>query len=140
VKNNINKYNKLTWKEKINSYCSCFINKDKSNFCNNNCNLSELKTLLSQKKLPTRKTICKIFIKSRIFTRHEIIFALCEIHKTIFKSAKRRLEEAIVDLKKENYTIITDNNQVIKAYASITKILGNCTVDNYTVDNYTVGN
>ena len=106
----------MTWKEKLDGYCGCFINKNLSSTCNNPCNLTELKDLLNQKKKPTIRLICKTFIKAGIFTRKEIIFAITEIHESIYKSAERRLEEAVEELKKEGYHVYSSDTNIIKAF------------------------
>lgn len=108
------------WKAKIKGICPCFVSELKNavpskSICPNPCDLSELKDLLLQHEIPDRKTIIKTMIRSGVFNKKEIIFALIEIHDTIYKSAERRVEEAIQELEKENYKVWTDDNKNLKA-------------------------
>lgn len=108
------------WKTKIKNICPCFVSelqkpepsKDKCEFP---CNIEELKLILLQKERPTRKSIIKAMLKAGVFTKKEIIFALVEIHDTIYKSASRRIEEAMQELRNENYQISRDADKNIKA-------------------------
>lgn len=98
------------WKKKIKNTCPCFVSElekpePSKDECPNPCNMMELKLLLLQHKRPTRKSIIKAMLKTGLFTQRDIVLAITEIHDTIYRSAIRRVEEAVQELKKENYQI-----------------------------------
>ena len=109
------------WKRKVKNLCPCFVTElakpepDPDATCPDPCNLSDLKALLLQQKTPNRTEIVKVMVKSGVFTKREISYAVVEIHDSIFLSAERRVEEAIAELKKEGYKIWTDDQSNLKA-------------------------
>lgn len=108
------------WKKKVKDSCPCFMNEiikptPTHEACDHACNLEDLKILLLQQDTPDRSTVIKTMIKSGMFTRKEIVFALVEIHNTIYKSAERRLDENITEMKKEGFKIITGDDKTLKA-------------------------
>lgn len=107
------------WKKKVINICPCFVTElskpePSGAVCPNPCNLEGLKGLLLQKDAPSRTEIVKTMVRSGVFTKRDIVFALMEIHDTIFLSANRRIEEAVVSLKTEGYSVWTDDDKILK--------------------------
>lgn len=112
------KYKTTDWKKKIKDVCPCFVStlekpSPSHEPCQINCPMEELKLLLLQIETPTRKEIVKAMVKSGLFKKKEITFALLEIHDTIYRSAERRVEEAIAELKL-NYKVVLDDQKCLR--------------------------
>jgi len=108
------------WKQKVKDICPCFVTElanpvPSKGICPNPCNLEEFKIIMLQHKTPDRSSIIRAMIKSGEFTKREIIYALVEIHDSIYRSGERRVEENIAELKKEGYRIWTDDKKYLKA-------------------------
>ena len=112
--------NSKDWKRKVINLCPCFVTElakpepDANAACPNPCNLADLKALLLQQKTHSRTEIVKVMVKSGVFTKREIVFAMVEIHDSIYKSAERRVEEGLAELKKEGCKVWTDDDKNLK--------------------------
>lgn len=109
------------WKDKVRGYCPCFTGGDNLFLLNPEemqtwceCNLFGLKKMLLGYDTPSMVSFAEVLIKSGIFKKKEIIFAIHDIFKNSQVQAEKRYFNARDNLTKAGYRVYVADGGIIK--------------------------